>query len=105
MVFSGGKIESLEPFVDVSVWPKFELSLLYYSAESPRNLIRLLDHIISEVCELDIHPSIITESALQSGIDHFQSIRNQEFDSKEYTQKLNELEQNDNFRLLFPKLA
>jgi hypothetical protein len=101
MAFSDGNIDTLEPFVDKSIWPLFELKTLFYSAESPRNLFRLLDHIISELCELEVNPSKITLTALDTGIKHFQSIRVGEFDSTEYEAKLHELETSDYFRQLF----
>lgn len=95
--FSDEKITSLEPFVDPNVWPTFMKKIFFYSAMSPRNLLRLLDHIIAELCEIEEEPSIITQVGLDSGIKHFQNIRLRELDSKEYTDRLRDLEKEDFF--------
>lgn len=88
--FSNNKIQTLEPFVDTTLWQVFEQKLYYYSALCPRNLIRIMDHIIAELCELEQDPSKITKSAMELGIQHFLSIRMGEEDAGEYQNRLRE---------------
>jgi hypothetical protein len=89
--FSNGNINSLEKFVAPSLQPDFEKKLLFYSAQSPRNMIRLLDEIISILCELEEEPSMISSPALNQGIKNFTSFKLTEQDATEYQKRLDAL--------------
>jgi hypothetical protein len=86
--FSNGSIDSLERFVDQRVWPNFEDRILYYSAQSPRNMIRLLDSVTSVLCALEESPEVISSSALDVGIHNFLALKNTEYDAQEYQKRL-----------------
>lgn len=90
LAFSGDKIGSLEPFVDPSIWDQFERKVLHYSALCPRNLLRLLEHIVGELCELEEVPKRVTAAAMDAGIDHFLTFRFGEEHSAEYRSRIEE---------------
>lgn len=89
--FSNGTIDSLERFVESSLWPEFERKILSYAAQSPRNMIRLLDSVISILCELQEEPTSISSAALDLGIKSFLSVKLTEQDAEEYQQRLDKL--------------
>ncbi len=91
--YSDNKIESLKSFVEPAIWENFNKNILYYSALCPRNLIRLLEFIIAELCEIEQNPTIIDEAALYAGKDHFLSVRFREADSGEYQDRLRDNEE------------
>lgn len=90
LAFSDNKIETLEPFVEPDIWNAFEQKLFYYAALCPRNLIRITDHVIAELCELEQNPNLISEAAVDLGIKHFLSVRMGEEDAGEYQIRLRE---------------
>jgi len=88
IAFSSEKIDSLQPYIEPRIWKDFENNLFFYSAQCPRNMIRLLDFIISDHCEIDPGSKLITAASMKSGIDHFYGLRTTEQDSEEYENRL-----------------
>ncbi len=90
LVCSGQKHNSLKPFVEDSAWEEFENKLLQYSAQNPRNLIRLLDYIISRLSEGEKDLNLINAAAIDDGVAQFYNDRAAESDGEEYLKRVNE---------------
>jgi hypothetical protein len=90
LAYSDDKIETLKEFVEPAIWDEFNKKLLYYSAMCPRNLIRLLDLIIAELCEIEDNPIKITKAAMNEGQKHFLAVRLAEGDYKAYQKRLSD---------------
>lgn len=86
--FSENKIGSMESFVASAVWKDFENKLLHYAAFSPRNMLRIIAHVVTETCELSRDPTEISPDAIESGIRQFLLIRTSEEDGSEYQKRL-----------------
>jgi hypothetical protein len=86
--FSEGEQNSLRPFVEPDLIDYFETNILFYSANNPRNLIRLIKEIISELCENDPDPMYISKLAINNGIRKFYDDRRAEADSDMYMDML-----------------
>jgi hypothetical protein len=89
LAFSGNKISSFREFVNANDWDYFKNNILYYSANNPRNLTRLIGEIISELCSSDPSPNQINRIAIINGIKRFKDNRCGEADSEIYLMRLN----------------
>ena len=74
--------------VDPEEYHYFGKALHYYAAGSPRNLIRIINEIVAELCELDDQPTLITRAAIEQGKRRFLSVRSREDDSRDYDRRL-----------------
>lgn len=88
--FSLGKLSSLDPFIEESIRKEFYLKILYYSGSNPRNMLRIIDSILTELCNICEMPTKITGEALDSGLRKFIAIRTGELDANEYIRRLGE---------------
>lgn len=91
LTYSDNRIDSLNPFVASDILYKFDKILFYYSAMCPRNLIRILDLVMAELCETEEKPQKITEAALEAGKNQFLKVRSGEGDFKAYQNRLKEI--------------
>jgi len=87
-VFSEGRIKSLDPYVEENVRDYFNNSILYYSVNNPRNLIHLINEIISELCENKENPELIDKLAIKNGIKKFLEIRRGQAEPDKYMDTL-----------------
>jgi len=88
LAYSDNKIDTLRGFVDSKIWDYFEKQLFFYAASSPRNLIRFMDIVIADLCELKQSPKLITKDAIDLGIKHFLNLRLLEDDAEDYQKRL-----------------
>jgi hypothetical protein len=88
LAFSGNKISSFKEFVNPDDLNYFINNILYYSANNPRNLTRLIGEIISELCSTDPSPNQINRIAIINGIRRFKDSRCGEADSEIYLMRL-----------------
>jgi len=88
--FSAGSTSSLDPFLEEGVKDDFYRIIFYYSAANPRNMLRLIDSIATELCNIYDTPNRIDGLAIEAGLSKFRSIREGEFDVDEYLRRLKE---------------
>ncbi|MDD2754387.1 MAG: P-loop NTPase fold protein [Methanothrix sp.] len=88
MAYSEGKINTLKSFVESDIADFFENTILYYSANNPRNLLRLINTIIYEFCDSEVSTTYITKWAIINGVREFWAQRNIEYDSQIYLTRL-----------------
>lgn len=87
-VFSDGKIKSTEELIEENSINYFIENVLYYSGSNPRNLLRIMFDIISELCVIDPSQEKINEKAITRGIRVFYNIHSTERDSDIYLNRL-----------------
>ena len=63
-------------------------AIFHYSAQNPRNMLRLLDAILTELADTEENPTVITEKAARRGIEKFVSVRSRESDGDAYSARL-----------------
>jgi hypothetical protein len=90
MVFSDNRVSSLSEFVEPETQEVFDRSVMFYAAKNPRNMLRILDSIVTEVCNLHDKAERIDRLGLESGIREFLRIRTSEGDASEYEGRLKE---------------
>lgn len=88
--FSLGNAPSLDPFLEDSVRADFYRNIFYYSGSNPRNMLRLVDSVLTELCNTQETPEKINSNALDAGIRRFITIRTGELDANEYIRRLRE---------------
>jgi len=88
--FSAGKTSSLDPFIEDNARESFYRVLFYYSAANPRNMLRLIDSIITELCNSRENADKIDSLSIDAGLSRFRSIREGEFDVEEYFRRIKE---------------
>lgn len=86
LAFSVEQVQSLDEHVHPTIRDTFHEAITHYSAENPRNLLRLLDSILTEVADAD--ETMITERTARLGIDKFVSMRRNESDGDAYAARL-----------------
>jgi hypothetical protein len=84
--YSDGRSEGLEHVFED--YPAFEPLLLRASAQAPRNMLRILDHIVSEHSERESPPPRIDRNCASTGLRIFSEHRMLEADAKHYQDRL-----------------
>lgn len=84
--YSDGRHEGVDHVFED--FPSFEPLLLRASAHAPRNMLRILDHVVSEHCERDAPPLRIDPECARSGLRMFTEHRMLEADAKLYQARL-----------------
>lgn len=84
--YSDGRHDGLQHVFED--YPKFEPLLLRASAQTPRNMLRILDHIVSEHCEREAPPLRIDTSCALTGLKTFTQHRMLESDASRYQNRL-----------------
>ncbi|MDD4651681.1 MAG: hypothetical protein PHQ34_05565 [Methanothrix sp.] len=85
--FSNKKFTSMRELIEID-YDYFMNNVLYYSANNPRNLFRIILGIISELCNNLPLQDKITEAAFKKGIRKFYNKRLEEDDSITYLNRL-----------------
>jgi hypothetical protein len=88
--FSDGKIETLKPFIIPEALALFERCIAFYSAKNPRNMFRMLDSILTELCNIHGNPENIDRQGIEAGVREFLRTRLAEGDGAEYQERLRE---------------
>lgn len=91
--FSREARTSLHPFLAADVRPTFDEIIHYYSASNPRNLLRLLDHVMTETAretdgEKPPHERSVSSGSLKAGVRGFYYLRSGEADGAEYIERI-----------------
>ena len=79
---------TLDERLDAPIRETFYEAIFHYSAENPRNMLRLLDSILTELADSEENPAVITEQAARRGIDKFVAMRSNESDGDAYVARL-----------------
>lgn len=92
LAFSNNRINSLDKFLDPEIRDEFQNKIIHFSGSYPRNMIRILDFIITELCEAEENPEIISSVAIKKGLEHFLNVRLAERDAEEYIKRVGEFD-------------
>ncbi len=88
LAFSVERVSSLDDRIDPTIKDSFYQAIFHYSAENPRNMLRLLDSILTELADMEESPELITQRAARLGIDKFVAVRSNESDGDAYVARL-----------------
>lgn len=88
LAFSMERVAALDERIDPAIQASFYDAIFHYSAENPRNMLRLLDSILTELADTEENPVVITERAARLGIDKFVTMRSNESDGNAYVARL-----------------
>jgi len=83
--------DSLDAFVDDEVRDDFEQTVFDYAANNPRNLLRILDHVVTECARSavkDLGGKKVTRGNLKDGLRDFYRLRVGEEDGPRYLERL-----------------
>jgi hypothetical protein len=86
--FSDRRVTSLNALLAPENAAHIRRELMIYSAQRPRNMLRLLDHVVSELCEADEHPNVITIAAFEMGLTQFRAERLRDYDAADYEERV-----------------
>ena len=103
LAFSGKKIERLHQISEPLIPYTIDDLCFIFSNQSPRDLIRIGDQILSEQQEIDPNSIAITEPAIYKALDKFCTKRAAEIIKKERV--LNELRKTRQVDFTIPYLA
>ena len=84
--YSDGKCDTLEHVIEG--YPDFERRVFRASAGTPRNLLRILDLIVSTHCDREDDSRVISRRDAEAGLKTFTEYRTQEGDREIYEQRL-----------------
>ncbi len=80
---SGQEIDTLRPYFTEEAWEEFSEGIFRH-ATSPRDLLRVVDHVIGEHCQLSECAAAVSQAAVRMGLAHFFEVRVTEGDGDEY---------------------
>jgi hypothetical protein len=88
--FSDGHVNSIESLFNPTEAAQLRRELFVNSARRPRDMLRLLDHVVSDLCESETEPRFISGSAFQLGLTKFRAERLRDYDAADYEERVRE---------------
>jgi hypothetical protein len=86
--FSDGRVSTLREITDHSYSEQIMPDLLKHSGQRPRDMLRLMDLVVAEQCELGQADARIGSIAFERAVQHFRTIRTGELDGDEYVRRI-----------------